>query len=83
MKQTTIKKHVEVVGIGLHKGIPVHMSLDPLPAYSGIVFFRTDKNVKIELKPENVVDTTMATVLGKGDVRISTIEHLLSAVYAY
>ena len=83
MKQTTIKKHVEVVGIGLHKGIPVHMSLDPLPANSGIVFFRTDKNVKIELKPENVVDTTMATVLGKGDVRISTIEHLLSAVYAY
>lgn len=83
MKQTTIKQHVEVVGIGLHKGVPVHMSLDPLPANSGIVFARTDKNVYIELKPENVVDTTMATVIGKADARISTIEHLLSAVYAY
>lgn len=83
MKQTTIAKSVEVVGIGLHKGVPVNMSLEPLPANSGIVFCRTDKNVHIELKPDNIVDTTMATVLGKGDVKISTIEHLLSAVHAY
>lgn len=83
MKQTTIKKHVEVVGVGLHKGVPVKMSFDPLPPDSGIVFFRTDKNVRIELKPDNVVDTTMATVIGKDGVTISTIEHLLSAIYAY
>lgn len=83
MKQTTIAKRVEVVGIGLHKGVPVSMSLEPLPANSGIVFCRTDKNVRIELKPDNIVDTTMATVLGKDDVKISTIEHLLSAVHAY
>ncbi|ANV98126.1 UDP-3-O-[3-hydroxymyristoyl] N-acetylglucosamine deacetylase [Helicobacter enhydrae] len=83
MKQITIKKAVEVVGVGLHKGVPVKMRLEPLPADRGIVFYRTDKDVQIELKPENVVDTTMATVLGKGDVRVSTIEHLLSAVHAY
>lgn len=83
MKQTTIARRVEVVGIGLHKGVPVNMSLEPLPANSGIVFCRTDKNVRIELKPDNIVDTTMATVLGKDDVKISTIEHFLSAVYAY
>lgn len=83
MKQTTIKKPVEVVGIGLHKGVPVKMSLEPLPANSGIVFYRTDLGVKIPLHPDYVVDTTMATVLGKDGARISTIEHFLSAVHAY
>lgn len=83
MKQTTIKKPVEVVGIGLHKGVPVTMSLEPLPANSGIVFYRTDLGVKIPLHPDYVIDTTMATVLGKDGARISTIEHFLSAVHAY
>ncbi|WP_295700183.1 MULTISPECIES: UDP-3-O-acyl-N-acetylglucosamine deacetylase [Helicobacter] len=83
MKQKTIEKRVEIVGIGLHKGVPVKMILEPLEANSGIVFYRSDLGVSIELKPENVVDTTMATVLGKGKVRVSTIEHFLSAIAAY
>lgn len=83
MKQTTIKKHVEVVGIGLHKGVPVKMSLDPLPANKGIVFYREDLGIEIPLHPDYVVDTTMATVLGKDGAKISTIEHFLSAVHAY
>lgn len=83
MKQITIQKHVEVVGVGLHKGVPVKMGLDPLPANSGIVFFRTDLNLQIPLHPDYVIDTTMATVLGKDGARISTIEHLLSAIHAY
>lgn len=83
MKQTTIQKHVEVVGVGLHKGVPVKMSLDPLPADSGIVFFRSDLNIKIPLHPDYVIDTTMATVLGKEGAKISTIEHLLSSIHAY
>ena len=49
----------------------------------GIVFYREDVGVTIPLKIENVVDTKMATVIGKDGVVISTIEHLLSAVYAY
>ena len=81
--QTTIKKPVELVGIGLHKGSPVKLRLEPLDANSGIVFHRSDVNVSIPLKPENVVDTKMATVIGKDGFIISTIEHLLSAVYAY
>ena len=83
MKQRTIAKEVEIVGIGLHKGVPVKMKLEPLDADMGIIFYRVDAGVTIPLKIENVVDTKMATVIGKGDVVISTIEHLLSAVYAY
>jgi len=74
---------VELVGIGLHKGSPVNLRLEPLEANSGIVFHRRDVNLSIPLKPENVVDTKMATVIGKDGYVISTIEHLLSAVYAY
>ncbi len=83
MKQTTIAKPVDLVGIGLHKGVPVSLRLEPLEADRGIEFFRSDVNVSIPLKPENVVDTKMATVIGKEGYFISTIEHMLSAVYAY
>lgn len=83
MKQRTIAKKVDLIGIGLHKGVPVKMVLEPLEANSGIIFYRSDKGVSITMKPENIVDTTMATVLGKDGVRISTIEHLLSAISAY
>ncbi|MEA3228752.1 MAG: UDP-3-O-acyl-N-acetylglucosamine deacetylase, partial [Campylobacterota bacterium] len=83
MYQTTIKKSVELVGIGLHKGSPVKLRLEPLSSNSGIIFYRDDVDVAIALKPENVVDTKMATVIGKDGYVISTIEHLLSAIYAY
>jgi len=83
MYQTTIKKSVELVGIGLHKGSPVKLRLEPLESNSGIVFYRSDVDVSIPLVPGNVVDTKMATVIGKDGHVISTIEHLLSAVYAY
>ena len=83
MYQTTIQKSVELVGIGLHKGSPVKLRLEPLEAGNGIVFYRSDVDVSIPLLPENVVDTKMATVIGKDGYVISTIEHLLSAVYAY
>ena len=83
MKQRTIKKPVEAVGIGLHKGVPVKLRLEPLSENSGIVFYRSDKAVSIELKPENVVDTQMATVIGKNGEVISTIEHLMSTISAF
>ena len=83
MKQRTIQKPVEVVGIGLHKGVPVRLRLEPLSENEGIVFYRSDIGISIPLKPENVVDTKMATVIGKDGVVISTIEHLMSAVYAF
>jgi len=83
MKQRTIQKPVEVVGIGLHKGVPVKLKLEPLEADSGIVFYRSDKGISILLSPENVVDTKMATVIGKEGAVVSTIEHLMSAVYSF
>lgn len=83
MYQTTIKKPVELVGIGLHKGSPVKLRLEPLEDNSGIIFYRSDVDVAIPLIPQNVVDTKMATVIGKDGFVISTIEHILSAVYAY
>jgi len=83
MKQRTIKKHVELTGIGLHKGVPITMILEPLEADSGIVFYRSDLGVSIPMKPENIIDTTMATVIGRDNAKISTIEHLMSAVYSY
>jgi len=83
MRQRTIAKSVELVGIGLHKGVPVRMRLEPAKENSGIVFFRRDKNRYVPLDPEHVVDTKMATVIGSEGVVISTIEHLMSALYSY
>ena len=83
MKQKTIKKRVEIVGIGLHKGVPVRMILEPLTSNLGIVFYRNDLNKSVKLSPEAIINTEMATVIGIGNSYISTIEHLLSAIYAY
>ncbi len=82
MRQTTISKQVELSGIGLHKAVVVKLRLEPQSENSGIVFYREDAAKTIELKPENVVDTKMATVIGKDGVVISTIEHLMSAISA-
>ena len=83
MKQRTIAKSIELVGIGLHKGVPVKMILEPMPSNSGIIFYRSDLGVSIPLSIDNVIDTTMATVIGKDNAKVSTIEHLLSCIYAF
>ena len=83
MQQRTIKKPVEVVGIGLHKGEPIKLRLEPLSADAGIVFYREDLALRIPLSPSSVIDTRMATVIGSEKGFISTIEHFLSALYAY
>jgi len=83
VQQRTIKKAVEVVGIGLHKGEPIKLRLEPLDADAGIVFYREDLALSIPLSPSSVIDTRMATVIGNEKGFISTIEHFLSAIYAY
>ena len=83
MKQTTLAKRVEGVGIGLHKGEPIQIALEPLEANSGILFYRKDVGLLVQALPHNVVNTQMATVIGNAQNYISTIEHLLSAIYAY
>ena len=83
MKQVTLAKSVSGVGIGLHKGEPIKITLEPLEANSGILFYRSDVGMLVKAEPSNVVNTQMATVIGNGTHFISTIEHLLSSVYAY
>ena len=84
MKQSTIKTSINGVGIGLHKGIPIKITLEPLEANRGVVFYRSDIDEYIEAKPNYVIDTRMATVVGTAkDKFVSTIEHLLSAIYAF
>lgn len=84
MHKQTIGKSIEIVGIGLHSGVPVTMRL--LPATSdtqGVIFIRTDCNVKIPVSVDNVVGTKLATIIGREGAEISTIEHILSALAAF
>ena len=82
IRQRTIKKAFETVGIGLHSGRKVKLALRPAPVDTGIVFLRIDLNppVAIKAEPERVNDTRMATTLDKGQAKIATIEHLMSAL---
>lgn len=82
IKQQTLKKEFSVVGIGLHSGRKVHLTLRPAPVNTGLVFTRTDLNppVSIKAEPERVNDTRMATTLDKDGAKIATIEHLMSAL---
>jgi len=83
MFQTTIAKKIEVTGIGLHSGEAIDMTLEPLDANSGIVFVHAKSGKEIKLNPNNITETKLATTLGKKPNSISTIEHFLSALYAY
>ena len=83
MFQQTIKKSVEVIGIGLHSGEPIKMLLEPMPIKSGIVFIHANSGTTLPLSVDSITDTKLATVLGNKPQAISTIEHFLSAIYAY
>ena len=83
MKQRTIGKRVEGVGIGLHKGEPIKLILEPLEANSGVVFYRSDKATSFKAEPSSVLNTQMATVIGNDKATVSTIEHLMSAINSY
>ena len=82
IKQRTLKKVFSTVGIGLHSGRKVRLTLRPAPPDTGLVFTRTDLKppVAIKAEPERVNDTRMATTLDKDGARIATIEHLMSAL---
>lgn len=82
IKQRTLKNEIRATGVGLHTGRKIFLTLRPAPVNTGIVFRRVDLDpvVEIEAKAENVGDTTLSTTLVAGDVRISTVEHLLSAM---
>ena len=82
IRQRTLKNVIRATGVGLHTGDKVYMTLRPAAVDAGIVFRRVDlaEPVEIRSRCENVGDTRLSTTLVKGDVRIATIEHLLSAI---
>ena len=82
LKQRTLKSVVNTVGIGLHSGRKVHLSLRPAQPGTGVVFTRIDLTPPVVMPAEatRVNDTRMATTLNEGSVKISTIEHLMSAL---
>ena len=81
LKQRTLKNVIRATGVGLHSGRKVFLTLRPAAADTGIVFRRCDLKpvVEIPARAENVGDTSLSTSLVKGNARISTVEHLLSA----
>ncbi len=83
-KQKTISSEVSFSGIGLHTGEKSHITLKPIKENSGIIFKRVDleEPVYIEAILENVISTNRGTTIGKKNVEIFTIEHLLSSLYA-
>lgn len=83
-KQQTLKGSFALCGKGLHTGLSLTVTFNPAPENSGYKIQRIDLDGQpvIEAIAENVVDTQRGTVLGKGDVRVSTIEHGMSALYA-
>ena len=82
LAQRTLSNSIKAFGIGLHSGEPITLKLLPAPTDTGIIFRRVDLDpvVEIRARAENVGDTTMSTSLTWKDVKISTVEHLLSAM---
>ncbi len=83
-KQNTLKGSFSMCGKGLHTGLMLTVTFNPAPENTGYKIQRIDLEGQpiIDAIAENVVDTRRGTVVGKGDIRISTIEHALSALYA-
>ena len=82
LRQRTLKNKIKSTGVGLHTGVRVELMLRPAPPDTGIVFHRIDlpKPVTIGADARNVDDTRLSSSLEKDGARISTVEHLMSAL---
>ena len=81
LAQRTLKSLTQAVGVGLHSGQRVELTLRPAPPDSGIVFRRVDlpQPVDIVISPEAVTDTRLASTISSGSTKVLTVEHLMSA----
>ena len=81
IKQRTLKSLTSAVGVGLHSGQRVELTLRPAPPDTGIVFRRVDLAVPVDIpmRATSVTDTRLATRVSNGGARVSTVEHLMSA----
>lgn len=83
VQRKTINANVSITGIGLHSGIYTKVELHPAPAGSGITFVRTDLDgLRIPALQASTTALDYATTVGKDDVQVGTVEHLLSAIMA-
>lgn len=82
-QQRTIKKAVTISGVGIHTGTDCVMTFKPAPENYGVRFVRVDLGGQPEIPAlvDNVVDISRGTVLGLGDVRVHTVEHVLAAIF--
>src|ERR1700744_3354154 len=85
LQQRTLKSITRAVGVGIHSGQKVELTLRPAPPDTGIVFRRVDLSQPVDIpgRPDTVCDTRMATTVSPGGdpngPKVQTIEHLLSA----
>jgi UDP-3-O-[3-hydroxymyristoyl] N-acetylglucosamine deacetylase len=81
LQQRTLKSLTRAVGVGLHSGQRVEITLRPAQPDTGIVFRRVDlpQPVDIPVSAQSVTDTRLASTLGQGDAKVHTVEHLMSA----
>ncbi len=77
--QKTIRRAVEMDGVGLHSGKPVRIRIAPAPANSGITFRVSNQDERIPAAPESVVNSHYATTVGRNGTRIQTVEHFMAA----
>ena len=82
MKQRTLKDSIRATGIGLHSGVKVYMTLRPAPPNSGIIFRRIDLDAPVDVpaRATRVTQTTLGTTIQQDQVKVATVEHLLSAM---
>ncbi|MDX1454454.1 MAG: UDP-3-O-acyl-N-acetylglucosamine deacetylase [Gammaproteobacteria bacterium] len=82
VRQRTLKNVIRATGVGLHTGEKVYMTLRPAAVDTGIVFRRVDLDEPVEIRAtaENVGDTALSTSLTENGAKVSTVEHLLSAM---
>nr|WP_321983785.1 UDP-3-O-acyl-N-acetylglucosamine deacetylase [uncultured Lichenicoccus sp.] len=83
VRQHTLRNPISCVGVGLHSGRTIHLTLRPAPVDSGIVFYRTDLGLRVPARHDMVVETRLSTVIGirgQPEVRVATVEHVMAAL---
>lgn len=85
VRQRTLKNSIQATGVGLHTGKKVHLALRPAPVNMGIIFRRVDLDEPVEIKVSsyNVGGTVLSTSLVENNCKVSTVEHLLSALAGF
>ena len=83
-RQTTLRSHATVTGVGVHSGLPVSLTIGPAPVDAGFIFVRTGldgRDREVQAIAESVISTEFATVLGDREgPLVSTAEHVLAAL---